>query len=656
MAREDKELNQYRNLMKPPGTFEEGFKWSSLVGALFIGLVMVPGSIYMHLLAGLGVGRAAQWVTVILFLEVAKRAHKSLSRAEMFILFYMAGAVIVAPFEGLLWAQFFVQSKSVVGQGMAELIPSWYAPSDPKVLASRNFFQLAWLPALGLVIFKQIISRIDNNVLGYGLFKVASDIEKLPFPMAPIGAQGMIALSEDMDEAEGKQTTWRWRTFSIGGAIGLVFGMLYMGLPTLTQALFGESIEMFPIPFADWTGRTQGVLPAVATGLSFDLGSLILGMVIPFWAVIGSFAGLVITFILNPILYKTHVLTSWAPGDSTVETLFKNTVDFYFSFGLGISLAIAVIGIITIIKSLRKKGGKGETEITVKETIPEGRGDISFSWVGVIYLMSTISYILVCGYLINWHRGVMIVLCFFAYIYTPMISYVTARLEGMVGLALNIPFVREAGIILSGYQGGIACWFLPFPIANYGVHTVFYRQSELIGAKFTSKWKAEALLVPFIIICSIFFAQLIWSMGPVPSSSYPYASMMWEFQAKNKALLYSSTMGGFSKFHEAFSLSFIGIGLLSGMLMYGVLSLFNAPTLLLYGCVQGLNQTMPHIVIPQLVGALLSRFYFERKMGFKQWRQYAPVLSAGFFCGAGLVTMFCIGVMFLSKSVIKLPY
>jgi hypothetical protein len=261
----------------------------------------------------------------------------------------------------------------------------------------------------------------------------------------------------------------------------------------------------------------------------------------------------------------------------------------------------------------------------------------------------------VCGVLIDWHRGVMIVLLFFAYVYTPLISYVTARLEGLVGMALSIPFVQEAGMILSGYRG-VACWFLPFPIANYGVHTVFYRQSELIGAKFTSKWKAEAVLVPFIIICSIFFAQLIWAMGPIPSSSYPYANMMWEFQAKTKALMYSATMGGFSRFHEAFSVLYISIGLVSGMVMYAILSLLSAPTLLLYGCVQGLNQTMPHIVIPQLIGGLISRFYFERKMGFKQWRQFAPVLSAGFFCGAGLVTMFCIGVMFLSKSVIKLPY
>ena len=190
--------------MEPPGVFEEGFSWSSVLAGLFVGFVMAPGSMYMHLLAGQGVGRAAQWVTVILFLEVARRAHKELRQAQIFTLFYIAGAAMAVPFEGLLYAQFFVQSQAVIGQGLADQIPVWYAPSDPKVLAQRSFFQAAWLPAIGLVLFKTIISRLDNTVLSYGLFKLASDIEKLPFPMAPVGAQGMVALAEDMEEKEDK--------------------------------------------------------------------------------------------------------------------------------------------------------------------------------------------------------------------------------------------------------------------------------------------------------------------------------------------------------------------------------------------------------------------------------------------------------------------
>ena len=71
-------MEEFRGAMTPPAFFEEGFNWTSLAGAIFIGLFMVPGAIYMGLLAGQGIGPAAQWVTVILFIEVARRAQKQL--------------------------------------------------------------------------------------------------------------------------------------------------------------------------------------------------------------------------------------------------------------------------------------------------------------------------------------------------------------------------------------------------------------------------------------------------------------------------------------------------------------------------------------------------------------------------------------------------
>ncbi|NQT89239.1 hypothetical protein HQ560_20900, partial [bacterium] len=47
--------------------------------------------------------------------------------------------------------------------------------------------------------------------------------------------------------------------------------------------------------------------------------------------------------------------------------------------------------------------------------------------------------------------------------------------------------------------------------------------------------------------------------------------------------------------------------------------------------------------------------YFQKRLGLK-WRQYIPVVTAGFLCGMGLVTTLCIGITFLSKSVIQLPF
>ena len=648
----DRELEEFRSLMEVPSKFEDGFSWAALLGAIFIALVMVPGAIYMSLLAGAGVGPAAQWVTLILFIEVAKRAHKYLNKSEMWVLFFMASAAMGMPFSGLLWHQFFANSDSAMVYGIAEELPSWFAPdSSSESYGMRTFFHLDWLPVIGFIAFQAIFSELSRTVLGYGLFRLTSDIEKLPFPMAPVGAQGIIALAEDVDEESitKKEGSWRWRVFSLGGALGLAFGSVYLLLPIVTGAFTDSPVQIFPIPFSDYTQKTNDYLPAVATGIAWDATNLVLGMVMPFYAMVGSFLGMIFTFVANPILYDFGVLHSWSPGDDTIRTLFNNNVDFYFSFTIGVSLAIAIAGFYQLYRSMKRaKKLRGKSAGP-----PAGRGDIPNFWVLTCYFVVTMSYILVSGWLIDWHGGVMIVLFVLGFIYTPLISYVTARLEGMVGEVVEVPFVREASLILSGYQG-VAVWFLPIPIANYGQMTVFYRQCELTGTKFTSIWKSQLLLYPIILISSIFFMNFIWGMGDVPSAQFPFAQKMWELQAANACITYSSTLGEYSIFEEAFNWTYIFSGATFGGGLFAVLGSMGAPQFLIYGLVRGLGQTYPHAILPQFIGALIGRFYFQRRLGLK-WRQYIPVVAAGFSCGMGLIAVLGVGITFLSKAVIALP-
>lgn len=659
----DKELEEFRQVMEVPSTFEDGFNWTSLLGAVFVALLMVPGAIYMGLLAGIdSIGSASQWVTVILFIEVAKRAQKNLKRAEIFVLFFMAGSAMGLPFNGLLWNQFFIRSDAAIATGIAADLPIWFAPAvDSASYSLRTFFHLDWLPVIGMVIFGTFFGTLSSTILGYGLFRVASDIEKLPFPMAPIGAQGVMALAEDADEKDLQQSEgkWRWRVFSIGGALGLAFGAVYLLLPTLTGALTGEPITVFPIPFSDFTPQTGNYLSAVATGISWDFGNIIFGMVLPFFAMVGAFVGLLSTFVLNPVLYNVGILKSWTPGENTISTLYLNNIDFYFSFQIGIAIAIAVGGLWQVFKSLRAaRMARQESSATLPRpsagAVPEGRGDIQTWLILLVYFAVTITYILVSGWLIDWHRGVMIVLFFLGFVYTPLISYVTARLEGMVGQVVEVPFIREAALILSGYSG-VAVWFLPIPMANYGSMTVFYRQCELTGTKFTGIWKTQVVLFPIILISSIFFMNFIWSLNEVPSAVYPFADEMWKLHAENACIMFSSTLGEYSIFEDAFRFVYIAAGTAFGGILFGVMSLLGAPVLLTYGVVRGLGQTTPHAVIPQFIGALIGRYYFKRKLGLR-WRQYIPVVSAGFACGMGLITTVGVGITFLSKAALPLPF
>ena len=65
--------------------------------------------------------------------EIARRTHKTLKRAEVYVLFYMAAAAMAIPFEGLLYRQFLPQSKAFLAQGWQNQVPGWYAPIDPAI-------------------------------------------------------------------------------------------------------------------------------------------------------------------------------------------------------------------------------------------------------------------------------------------------------------------------------------------------------------------------------------------------------------------------------------------------------------------------------------------------------------------------------------------
>jgi hypothetical protein len=185
--------------------------------------------------------------------------------------------------------------------------------------------------------------------------------------------------------------------------------------------------------------------------------------------------------------------------------------------------------------------------------------------------------------------------------------------------------------------------------------TVFYRESELTGTKFTSIWKAQIFLYPVILVSSILFAGFIWGLAEVPSAAYPYAQVMWELEAANKTIMYSSTMGDYSIFEDAFRWGYVAGGTLAGTVLFAVMSFVGAPVFFVYGIVRGLGQSLPHVIIPQTIGAILGKFYFQKKFGLK-WRQYVPVFAAGFAAGQGLVLTFCVGVTFLSKASFQLSF
>jgi len=657
MAVRDQELELYRGLMEAPKEYAEGFTKRSIIGAFFVGFIMMPGSIYLGLLAGQGLGPAAEWVTIILFTEAARRSFTVLRRQEIYILYYMAGALtggigLVAlsggPFAGLIWNQYLVQSDAALGFGIRDQIPYWVVPSaDSPALVERTFFHAHWFVPILLLIVGNILGRLNWFGLGYVLFRITSDVERLPFPMAPIAAQAATALAEVTAKTEG----WRWHVFSIGAVIGIAFGLPYVGIPAFTGSVLTRPVQLIPIPFYDMTLRLERTFPGVPFALSTDLGAAIVGFVLPFWVVIGSALATLASLIVNPWLARNQLMPTWSPGMDYIQTSFATSVDFWTSFGIGTSAAVAIIGIVSIARSASRM--KRETSGRGTFLPPPGRGDFPI-WIGIaLFAASTLTYILLCRlWLVP--KFPLVFLVFFGFIQSPVESYINARMIGLTGQYIGIPMVREASFILSRYKG-VDIWFAPIPMSNHGGQAQNLRVVELTGTKITSIIKAELFMLPLILICSLCFWQYMWKLAPIPSTAYPYAQKMWHLQALRSCLWMTATAQNNEMFMRAINWKYIVAGGASALGSYGVLSVLQLPVMLVWGFVRGLGGN-PMDAIPQLFGALLSQFYFVRRYGMREWKQYAAVLVAGYACGMGLIGMGSAAIAMVMKSIRQLPY
>lgn len=655
--REIEELAEYRSLMEEPETYRDGFGWKTVLGAFFIGFVMMPGAIYLGLMVGQSMGAAAEWTTIILFTEIARRSFTVLDRSEIYLLYYVAGGLSSGdptlglsggPFAGLVWNQFL---RATAPFGLTSEVPNWVAPSpDSEALRRRTFFHADWLPAIGLLIATMILSRIAWFTFGYVLFRLTSDGEKLPFPMAPVAAQGATALAE----ASNKEETWRWRIFSVGSMIGVAFALIYVAVPTLSGVILIQPIQILPIPFLDFTQGTERILPGAAIGIGTNIVSVFAGFVYPFWMVVGSALAALATIVVNPLAQITGHMPNWRPGMESMRTMWAASIDIWLSFGIGTAFAVAFIGFYKTWASWRAAKLEGRKVGFGFGTPPPGRGDFNV-WVCLgLFFLATTGYVILSKILVPDFPFYFIVI--FGYLWTPFESYINARMVGLTAQGVAIPMLRQATFIFSGYKG-VKIWFAPIPLSNYGATAQSFRSVELTGTKFTSLIKAELLMFPVLLLCSFIFWSYVWKLNPIPSSYYPYTQKFWDYTSMNSWLWMTSTTEGGHKeiFQQAIKFPLIGGGLGFGLVMYWLLNVFNVPVMTIYGFIRGLG-TMPHYVVLELAGALLGRYYFRKRFGEENWRRWPAVLMAGVSCGMGLVAMLVIAVALLSSSIKEMPF
>lgn len=661
------EINQKEVQFEPEKIeqFQEGFNVKTIIAALFIGFIMLPGAIYLGLITGGGIAGAAQWVTVILLVEMAKRSFIELKKQEVYIIYILASSLISAglilgatglslqggAFSDLIWKQYLVQSPYAKAFKLPENIPPWaIPPAGSDALIKRTFFHRAWAVPILLLIVHNVLFRINKFTLGYSLFRVTSDKEKLPFPMAPVASEGATALAE----VSGQKETWRWRVFSISAMIGVIFGAFYVVVPTITGLLMSSPFQLLPIPWVDFTAQMGTLFPSSMLGFMTELGVILTGFVLPFWVVTGTFIGSILTRTVgNPILYRAGIIKNWQPGMTAIPANVATNLDFWINITIACGVVVALIGIgrtVITFFSTRKKKTKVEAG-----PLPEGRGDYPLPIALGIWALSTIVYIIICHILVP--RFPIILFVFFGFLLTPLLSYTSARMFGITGSAggISFPYVREGTFILSGYKG-TEIWFAPVPYFDHGGSVQEFKQLELTRTRFTSWYKAEFTSLVIMLFCSFLFWCIIWRMSPIPSSTYPYVQKMWPMNAMFQSLWVTSTLPGAGSnwMIEAIKFRYIFNASIIGFILYFSLLFLKAPVTLFYGIVGGV-QVLPHMALPMFVGALLGRFYFAKKVG-TNWRRYTPIILAGYSCGMGLIGMVSIAVALIAKTIFQIIF
>ncbi len=645
-----------------PIQYEEGFTLRSVMGALFVTFVMLPAGIYLGLVVGTGLGAAAEWVTILLFSEVARRSFAPLKRQEIYLLYIMAASltsmaghgIAGGPFGGYIWNVYFRSSSAAQAFGLSDKIPTWVVPpADSPAILNRTFWHRDWLLPIGLLVIGNILGVLNTYGLGYALFRITSDMERLPFPMAPVNAGGATALAE----AGSKEESWRWRVFSIGAMIGIVWAFFHTAIPIFTGAVLLQPLQIIPIPFLDLTPNTEAFLPGAQMGIDINLGVVLGAFVVPYQVVIGSSVGALLSqIVVAPILQKHGFFPMWRPGMSAIYTNMVTNMDFWMSLGIGIGVAIGLIGIYEVVKSVIQARRQQRNQVRTRRRFslepPPGRGDIPL-WLSLLFWFSTttisliITHKLVPGFPV-W------ILMLFAYLYTPIVSYVSARMIGLTTRGIGFPFLREAVIIKSGYRG-LDIWYANLHMADYGPSAQWFREIELTGTKFTSILKMNLFITPLILFSSFIFWSYFWKTNVIPSAQFPYAQKFWPLQATTEAIWKTANMGEGSIFMKAIKPPVIYFGGIMAIVLYIITVVTKIPVLYYYGFMGSIGG-LPTGAIPSLVGALLGRYYFAKKIGEANWRKYTPVLLAGFTCGGGLISMAAIALALIIKVTNFLPF
>ena len=290
-------------------------------------------------------------------------------------------------------------------------------------------------------------------------------------------------------------------------------------------------MTLLPIPFFDLTPNVERMAPTSLIGYNPDLGSLMLGFILPFPIVVGAVVSSVLSQTIgNPILYYHGLfpaLDQRIAGDP--DEHFDSSSTSGCRFNIGVQLAVAV----GRFRFRRRDHVPVEVEerpagraVRSREDSGRPRRHSDLGRARRLGILATIGFVALNHSLVPAFPIMIIV--FYGLVWTPLNSYITARIIGLTGQwAGDVPFLNQAVVLSRRIITKPDIWFAPLPLNNYGGQTQKFRELELTGTKFTSIIKLEFFMLPFILAFSFIYWGFLWYTNDIPSAQFPYTQKLW---------------------------------------------------------------------------------------------------------------------------------
>ncbi len=629
--------------------FIPGLTIVSVSAVLFGLVVIVPAIIYLGWAVG-SLGGTERFipvfVTILLFTEAGRLVKRYITSQEAYIIYFMLQAIALWFVGGGMFGDFLIRyyyrsAPYTILYGIAEKLPTWYVPE----LGSygplhRTFLSPDWVIPISISLAVNVCVLMIDYGVSFITNMLYIEIEKLPFPVAPIDYQAISTLTE--------RTPEKIMYFSFAAVISFIYEFAIYGIPNITSIFLGRAITVIPYPWVDLTTGIERILPGAVFAVGTDIAQYMVGWLIPFNAAVWMFIGSVAVWVFGNSIalridhpYFSMWQREWTYGASIQWWWQRAIYDLWASpqvgLTLGIALGILAVGAKNIARAILSLRHLSAEQLKTSY--------LPFSWIVALIAAGSIGGLLVSVSLAPELWFVWVV----TWTIVPFIQGIlTARATAETGLSVTIPYIREAFFVSFTRPGDVVPWVVPTHVtSSAGIITHRVYVAKLLKVRPLDYYKAYLIFFIVAILLSLLYVSIFWAMTPIPSAFYPYASYSWPISALYFSLWVSRSI-------EIFKVDVIAISSVLSFIMVVVSSRFPTQYFSPIGFLYGF-QNIPAYTLPPLIGALIGK-WLERRMGKDKWVVRRGVIIAGTFCGIALAVAAAVAVTIMGRAITAKPF